>query len=132
MEQIHNGDGKLLFNDDGIGICEAPGWHVVRDQLGMVCWDDEGQLLFEQIDEDTLMLMTRSVPRQAPESLAEQVQQLQAELAQSQANLEQSEFMHRSDVEQVQQLMAQAEAQKQMDFRAMTVEMEKKKWNSSR
>ncbi len=106
---IHNGDGQLLQDEDGYPMFAEPGWHVICDQSGMVCWDSEGKLCFEQIDEDSLMLITRPMPRQVPESLFEQVQRLQAELEQSQADLDQthaslqqSQFMHRSDVEQVQ------------------------------
>ncbi len=124
---IRNGNGELLQDEDGYCMFVEPGWRVIRDQSGMVCWDSDGKLCFEQIDEDRLTLITRSVPRQAPESLFEQVQQLQTELEQLHANLEQSQSVHRSDVELVQQQLAQAEAQKQADFRAMTAEMEKRK-----
>ncbi len=87
----------------------------------MVLWDEDGQLCIEQedVDEDLLALQTRLVHKQAPESLVEQNQQLQAELSQAQ-------FAHQSDVECAQQLIAQRDVQNQADFRAMVVELEQK------
>ncbi len=123
---ICNGDGQLLHNEDGNCLFAELGWRVIRDQFGMVCWNSDGQLCFEQTDEDSLTLMTRSVPRPVSESLVEQLQRVQAELAQSHANLQQAQLVHRSDVEVVQQRLEQSEAQKKVDFQAMAAEMEKK------
>ncbi len=88
----------------------------------MVLWDEDGQLCVEQeeVDEDLLALQTRSVHKQAPESLIEQNQRLEAELSQAQS-------AHQTDVECAQQLIAQRDAQNQADFRAMACELEKKK-----
>ncbi len=119
---IRDGNGELLYDEDGNIICEQPGWHVMCDQDGMVLWDVDGQLCIAQdeVDEDLLVLQMRSVHKQAPESLVEQNQQLQAELQQAQ-------FAHQSDVKRARQVIAQVEVQNQTDFRAMAAELEKKK-----
>ncbi len=101
----------LLLDEDGNCIHEQPGWHVLCNQHGMVLWDSDGQLCVEQ-DEDWLALQTQSVHKQAPESLVEQNQWLQAELSQAQ-------FMHQTDVERMQELIAERDAQNQADFQAM-------------
>ncbi len=113
----------LLLDEDGNCIHEQPGWHVLRDQHGMVLWDSDGQLCVEQ-DEDWLALQTQSVCKQAPESLVEQNHRLQAELSRAQ-------FVHQSDVECVQEMMSQKDVQNQADFRAMAAELEQKKVESN-
>ncbi len=57
---IRDGDGELLYDEDGNIIYEQPSWHVMRDQNGMVLWDMDGQLCVEQdeVDEDLLALQT--------------------------------------------------------------------------
>ncbi len=117
---IRNGDGELLYDEDGNYMYEQPGWRVLRDQNGMVLWDDDGQLCIDEVEEDELALQTRSVHKQAPESLLEQNQRLQVELQQSQ-------FVHQSDVKRAQQMLTQAEAQNQTDFCAMVAELETKR-----
>ncbi len=116
---VRNGDGMLLLDKDGNDIYEQAGWRVLHDQAGMVLWDGEGQLCWEQVDEELLVLKTRSVPDQVPENLAEQNQRLQTELQRSQ-------LMHQLDVEHVERLYAQQEAQNQTDQRAMMAEFKKK------
>ncbi len=95
----------LLLDEDGHCICEQPGGRELCDQNGMVLWDEDGQLCIEQdeVDEDMLALQTRSVHKQATESLVEQNQRLQAELSQAQ-------FAHKSDVKCAQQLIVQRDA----------------------
>ncbi len=116
---IRNGNGEPLSDEDGNQVYEQPGWHVIRDRTGMVLWDAEWQLCWEEVDEDLLALQTRSVHNQVPESLVEQNQRLQAEL-------EQLQFVHQSDVERGEQMLAQQEAQTQTDYCAMVAELEKK------
>ncbi len=74
----------------------------------MVVFDDEQQLCWRQVDEDLLALQTRAVHDQVPESLIEQNLRLQAELRQSQ-------FVHHSEVESAEQMLAQQAAQIQTD-----------------
>ncbi len=95
------------------------------DQNGSVLWDNEGQLHFEEVDEDLLAVWTRSVRKQVLtaaqlESMVKRNQQLQQEL-------EWSQFAHRTDAEHAQELMSQKDVQNQSDFRAMMAEMEWKK-----
>ncbi len=125
-EPVCDENGQPLEDDDGNYFFAEPGWRVIRDQLGRVCWDSDGHLCLEELDEDWLALPMKEVPRPAPESLLEQVQRLQAALDQSQMNLEQSQFVHQSDVEQVQQMLAQSQAQNQADRQAMASEMDKR------
>ncbi len=113
-------NGEPLQDEDGNVMHEQPGWRVKRDQFGRVCSDEEGQLCFEQVDEDGLALMTRSAPRQAPESLIEQVQRLQTEL-------EEAQCTHQTDAGRAEQMMVQTEAQNLTDIRAMMAELEKRK-----
>ncbi len=58
---IWNGNGELLYDEDGNLMYKQPGWRVICDQTGRVLWDNEGQLCFEEVDEDGLVLVTRSV-----------------------------------------------------------------------
>ncbi len=117
---IRNGDGKLLVDEDGNQVYEELGWRVLHDQSGTVAFDDAQQLCRQEVDEDLLALQTRAVHNQVPESLIEQNQRLQAELQQLQ-------FVHRSDVESAEQMLAQQAAQIQTDHRAMMAELEKTK-----
>ncbi len=87
----------------------------------MVFWDADGQLCFEEVDEDLLALQMRSVPKLVPETVFEQNEWLQMELQQSQ-------LMHRSNVECVQAMLLQRDTQNQADFRAMTAELDKEMW----
>ncbi len=93
QEPICDENGQPLEDDDGNYFFAEPGWRVIRDQLGQVCWDSEGHLCFEAVDEDRLALVMKVVPGHAPKSLLEQVQRLQAELEQSQTDLEKSQFI---------------------------------------
>ncbi len=85
----------------------------------MVLWDSEGQLCWEEVDEDMLAMQTRSACKHAPESLLAQNQRLQTELQKSQ-------LMHQTDVECVERMFAQQAAQNQTDHCVMMAEFEKK------
>ncbi len=119
---IQEGDETLLLDEDRNCTYEQPGWRVLCDQNGMVLWDSDSQLCIEQdeLDEDLLAMQTRSVHKQAQESLVEQNQRLQTELSWAQ-------FTHQSDVERMQEMMSQKEARNQADFRAIAAELERKK-----
>ncbi len=123
---IIDGDGTGLHNEDGNAIYEESGWHVLRDQNGMVLWDSNGQMCIEEVDEDLLVIQTKSAHKQVPttavqiDSLVEQNQQLQTELGWAQ-------FTHQTDVKHAQELLSQKEVQSQANHRAMTAELEKRK-----
>ncbi len=84
-----NGDGTALGDRHGQLIYESPGWYLLHDLHGYMVYDENGDLCFEEVDEDQLALMMWSVPRRAPitaeqvDSMIEQNQQLQSELDQS-------------------------------------------------
>ncbi len=120
QEPVCDENGQPLEDDDGNYFFAELGWHVIRDQFGMVCWDSERQLCWEEVDEDELVLQTKSARKQASESLLVQNQRLQGEL-------EQAQFTHQSDVERARELIARTEAQNQAEFREMMDELEKKK-----
>ncbi len=105
---VRNGDGNLLLDEDGNYMYKEPGWRVQHDQSGMVVFDDEQQLCWRQVDKDLLALQTRAAHDQVPESLIEQNQRLQAEL-------EQSQFVHRSDIKSAEQMLVQQAAQLQTE-----------------
>ncbi len=112
---IQDGDGMLLHDDDGNCICEQAGWHVLCDQRSMVLWDQDGQLCIEQdVDEDVLVLQTREVHKQVPESLFEQNQCLQLELNQAQ-------LTHQKDVKRMQEEIAQRDADPNNQSRCFTL-----------
>ncbi len=114
---LMDGNGQLLYKE--------PGWHLLRDQNGYGLCDDDGNLCFEQVDEDELTLMMQSIPRRAPvmaahmDSVTEQNQQLRMEL-------DQSLLAHWTDAESAKEVTKQKDAQVQSDFRAMRVEFEKR------
>ncbi len=122
---ILEGDGTRLLDEDGNCIYGEPGWRVMHDQNGSVLWDNDGQLCYEEVEEDLLAVRTRSLCKQVLtaaqlNSMVEQNQWLQQEL-------EWLQFVHQTDAERAQELMSQKDAQNQSNFRAMTAEMERKK-----
>ncbi len=76
------GNGTQLTNMDGQILYETPGWRLLCDQNGYALCDQARNLCFEQVDEDELALIMRSVLRRAPitaaqmGSVVEQNQQL--------------------------------------------------------
>ncbi len=88
-------------------------------------YDKNGDLCFEEVDEDELALMMWSVPRRASvtaahmDSMTEQNQQLRMEL-------DQSLFAHQTDAERAKEITKQRDVQVQSEFRAMRAEIEKR------
>ncbi len=79
------GDGTQLIDqmmEDGQPLYEEPGWRLMHTPNGYALWDNDGNLCFEEVDEDQLALMMWSVPRKVPvtaaqmDSMIEQNQQL--------------------------------------------------------
>ncbi len=119
------GDGTQLVDTEGQHVYETPSWRLLRDQHGYALCDQDGNLCFEQADEDELALMMQLVPRTAlttaeqMDSMIEQNQQLQSEL-------DQSLLAHWTDAKQARDITKQRDAQVQSDFRAMKAEFEKR------
>ncbi len=125
QEPVYDENGRPLEDNDGNYFYARPDYHAMRDLNGRVCWDDR-HLRFELIEEDMLAQnMTKGVGR-TPESLSDQVEQLQMQLVESQAELEQAQFVHHSDVERAQEVVAQVEAQGEADRRVMEAELQKR------
>ncbi len=67
---------------------EELGWHLMRPPNGYALWDNDGNLCFEEVDKDQLVIWTRLVHQKVPvtaaqmDSMIEQNQQLQMELDQ--------------------------------------------------
>ncbi len=55
------GDGTQLVNKEGQAVYETPGWHLLHDQHGYMLCDQNGDLCFEEMDEDHLAMVTWSV-----------------------------------------------------------------------
>ncbi len=80
---ICDANGWPLLDRDGMSLFTEPGWHAVRDQFGEVCWGEDGNPLFEEFDEDQLVLVTREAPGQTPQELSEWVFHLETALGHS-------------------------------------------------
>ncbi len=110
------------MDTEGQPVYETLGWRLLRKQHGYALCNQDGNLCFEEVDEDQLTLMMQSVPRRAPitaehvDSVIEQNQQLRLEL-------DQSLLAHRTDAKQACEAMKQKDAQVQSDFRAMKTEL---------
>ncbi len=116
-DPIREGDGQLLLDDNQRPVYEAPGWRVKRDQSGMLIFDADQYLCWEPVNEDVLALKTRPATNQVPEDLAKLNHKLQAQL-------QWSEYVHQQDVEHVEWLYTQQQAQNAADQSAMAAEFE--------
>ncbi len=125
QEPVRDQSGRPLEDGDGNYFFAQLGWRAMRDQFGEVCCSADGEPLFEEVDEDTLALVTRETDGPTLMSSSEQTQQLQNEL-------QQSRFVHRSDVDKLEQMLDQQEAQSAADHRALVAEMEKRQAESEK
>ncbi len=60
------GDRAQLMDENGQLLYEEPGWRLLHTQNGYALCDNDGNLCFEEVDEDQFAIRTRSVHRKAP------------------------------------------------------------------
>ncbi len=119
------GNGNQLTDMDRQLIYKTLGWRLLHDQNGYALCDQDGNLCFEEVNEDELAMMMQLVPQRAPVT-AEQVDSVIEQNQQLQSELDQLLLAHRTDAERAHEIMKQRDAQVQSDFRAMTAEFEKR------
>ncbi len=113
-----NGDGIALVDRHGQVVHTSPDRDLLRDQHGYAVYDENGDLCFEETNEDLLVLLMRPVALPTPIS-AEQAHYMIEQNQQLQHELDQALLAHRNDAERAQHTTKQRDAQFQSDFRAM-------------